>query len=121
MSLGELPRLGVLYDPALKGESAEAIYDRIVTDMRRYRKLATLRGFGLGDMLERGTRGVYAPADGVDLDAFYRGCLSQGLMYHEEQARGFLPAGLVEEIRVLYQLPMPWDVSWPRFDATSRP
>jgi len=110
MGLGELPHLGVLYDPALKGESAEAIYDRIVTDMRRYRKLATLRGFGLGDMLERGTRGVYAPADGVDLDAFYRGCLSQGLMYHEEQDRGFLPAGLVEEIRVLYQLPMPWDV-----------
>jgi hypothetical protein len=55
-------------------------------------------------MLERGTRGVYASADGVDLDAFYHGCLSQGLRYHEEKDRGFLPAGLVEEIRALYHL-----------------
>jgi len=47
MQLGDLPAVGALYDPELKGLSAEAIYDRIVTDLRRYRKLATLRGVGL--------------------------------------------------------------------------
>ncbi len=110
MGVGELPKLGVLYDPDLKGESAEGVYDRIVTDMRRYRKLATLRGVGLGDMLEPRTPEWWAVGDGVDLDSFYRSCLTQGLAYHEEGTRGFLPAGLVEEIRALDQPPIPWDV-----------
>jgi len=110
MGVGELPSFGVLYDPELKGLSAEAIYDRIVTDVRRYRKLATLRGYGLGDMLEGHTPEWWKHGDGMTLDAFYRRCLSQGLAYHESEGRGFLPAGLVEEIRALDQPPIPWDV-----------
>ncbi|HEY4389182.1 MAG TPA: hypothetical protein VGN34_32450, partial [Ktedonobacteraceae bacterium] len=47
MGVGSLPRIGALYDPSLKGESAEAIYDRIAGDLRRYRKLSTLRGQSL--------------------------------------------------------------------------
>jgi predicted metal-dependent peptidase len=47
---------------------------------------------------------------GADLDAFYRRALCQGLEYHFEQGRGFLPGGLVEEIRALDQPPIPWDV-----------
>lgn len=38
MKIGEMPAIGGLYDPALKGLSAESIYDRIVTDIRMYRK-----------------------------------------------------------------------------------
>jgi predicted metal-dependent peptidase len=112
MGLGDLPQFGVLHDPTLKGESAEAIYDLIVTDMRRYRKLATLRGVGLGDILgeEWWTRG-----SGVDLDDFYRSCLSQGLDYHLDGQRGSLPSGLVEEIRALSQPPIPWDVELARW------
>ena len=110
MGLGELPKIGVLYDPELKGLSAEAIYDRIATDMRRYRKLATLRGCGAGDMLERGQPDWWAVGDGVGLDDFYRRALGQGLVYHEEQGRGLLPAGLIEEIHALNQPPIPWDV-----------
>ena len=110
MGLGELPQVGVLYDPNLKGESAEAIYDRIVTDMRRFRKLATLRGIGLSDILDEGTPDWWAQKSGSDLDDFYRRALSQGLAYHEEQCRGFLPSGLIEEIRALIQPPIPWDV-----------
>ncbi len=110
MGVGELPTFGVLYDPALKGMSAEAIYDLIVTDIRRYRKLATLRGYGLGDMLEGHTPEWWRHGNGVALDAFYRRCLSQGLAYHESEGRGLLPAGLVEEIRALDQPPIPWDV-----------
>ena len=110
MGVGELPKLGVLYDPELRGESAEGVYDRIVTDMRRYRRLATLRGVGLGDMLEPRVPEWWKLGDGVDLDGFYRRCLGQGLAYHEEGERGLLPAGLVEEIRALDQPPIPWDV-----------
>jgi len=110
MGMGKLPTVGALYDPELKGLSAEAIYDRIVTDMRRFRKLATLRGAGVEDMLDKGVMDRRAGDGGIELDEFYRRALSQGLIYHEEQGRGFLPAGLIEEIRALSQPPIPWDV-----------
>ncbi|WP_373372022.1 DUF2201 family putative metallopeptidase [Nannocystis radixulma] len=85
MGIGELPAFGLLYDPELKGLSAEAIYDRIVVDLRRYRKLATLRGFDLGDML--GDEAVWQRGEGMTLDAFFRRCLSQGLAYHQSEGR----------------------------------
>jgi hypothetical protein len=46
MGVGEAPD-GLLYDPQLAGMSAEAVYDQIARDIRRLRKLATLRGTGL--------------------------------------------------------------------------
>lgn len=113
MGLGALPQFGGLYDPELKGLSAESVYDRIVNDLRKYRKLATLRGIGLGDMLERrpGTREL----NGESLDDFYRRCLSQGLVYHQSCGRGDIPAGLIEEIRALSQPPIAWDVALARW------
>jgi predicted metal-dependent peptidase len=121
MGVGELPSFGALHDPALKGMSAEGIYDLIVTDMRRYRKLATLRGVGLGDMLGE-EREWWRTGEGVSLDAFYRRCLAQGLEWHQGEGRGFLPAGLVEEIRALEQPPLDWDVELARwFDAYFSP
>ncbi|MCM3703298.1 DUF2201 family putative metallopeptidase [Paenibacillus macerans] len=110
MGLGALPRVGGLYDPELKGLSAESVYDRIVTDMRLYRKLATFRGVGLGDILMPREPDWWNRKDGLTLDEFYRSCLSQGLDYHFDQNRGFLPAGLIEEIRALSQPPILWDV-----------
>lgn len=122
MDVGELPSVGLLYDPELAGESAESVYDRIATDLRRARKLATFRGTGLGDILERGDSKAPAPGAGVDLDAFYRDCLAHGLSYHEAGGRGYLPSGLVEEIRALGQPPIPWDVELARwFDEHFRP
>ncbi|MGI8912977.1 MAG: vWA domain-containing protein [Chloroflexota bacterium] len=122
MRLGDLPKIGALYDKALQGFSAEAIYDRIVGDMRHYRKLATLRGVGLGDMLEPPTPDWWLTGDGMDLDDFYRRCLSQGLLSHQAQERGYLPAGLLEEIRAVSQPPILWDVELSRwFDAQFAP
>jgi len=107
MRVGEMPE-GLLYDPSLAGLSAEAVYDLIATDLRRLRKLATLRGRGLGDILgEPLAHGC--PGKGVDLDQYYRRALATGLAYHESTGRGWLPAGLVEEIRALDQPPLPWD------------
>jgi hypothetical protein len=115
MRVGEMPKLGALYDATLAGESAESIYDRIVTDLRRYRRLATMRGVGESDILERGQPGWWERGEGVDLDAFYRSCLSQGVSYCEQTGRGLLPAGLIEEIRALTQPPIPWDVALARW------
>lgn len=117
MGVGERPE-GLLYDEQFKGLNAEAVYDRIVTDMRTYRKLATLRGAGLGDILPGGR----AACTDVDLDEFYRRALSQGLSYHQEQGRGYLPEGLIEEIRALSHPPIPWDVQLARwFDEQFTP
>lgn len=82
----------------------------LLVDIRKYRKIATLRGIGLGDLLEKGAGDWWATSDGIDLDEFYRRCLSQGLEYHEDQNRGYLPSGLIEEIQALSQPAVPWDV-----------
>ncbi|MGW4023367.1 vWA domain-containing protein [Streptomyces sp. NPDC005009] len=111
MRIGTMPE-GLLYDKELAGLSAEEVYDRIAGDLRRMRRLATLRGKGLGDILG-GPLGP--PRDHVDLDGFYRRGLSQGLDLHDRQERGFLPAGLVEEIRALSHPPVPWDARLARW------
>jgi predicted metal-dependent peptidase len=113
MRVGESPD-GLLHDPALAGLSAEAVYDLIATDLRRLRKLATLRGQGLGDVLGHPLRGPDARG-AVDLDEYYRRALATGLAYHEGGGRGLLPAGLVEEIRALDQPPLPWDAQLARW------
>lgn len=111
MGVGTLPD-GSLHDPALKGLSAEAVYDLIVRDLRRLRRIATLRGRGLGDILTEPVRG---PGDPFALDDFYRRALALGLSNHETQHRGLLPAGLLDEIAVLSQPPLPWDAKLARW------
>jgi predicted metal-dependent peptidase len=120
MNIGDRPRQ-CLYDEQFKGLSAEAVYDIIVTDMRRYRKLATLRGVGVTDIIP-GDEALWRSSDGINLDEFYRRSLGQGLTYHEEQGRGYLPEGLIEEIRALSHPPIPWDVELARwFDEQFSP
>jgi len=115
MAVGDLPD-DVLYDQALRGLSAEEVYDRIVIDRRRMRKLATLRGVGLADVLRQPLPSVSGdPVQGVDLDEFYRRSLSDGLAAYQARGRGLIPAGLVEEIRALAHPPVPWDVELARW------
>lgn len=109
MEIGTPPP-GLLLDETLAGLSAEQIYDQLVTDLRRCRRLATFRGKGECDILERRPPDWWLCPEGIDLDTFCRRALSQGLQWHLERCRGLLPAGLVEEIRALEQPPIPWDV-----------
>jgi predicted metal-dependent peptidase len=106
MDIGQPPLEITLLDPELKGLSAEEIYDRMTSLIRRYRKLSTLRGQGLCDILDQGV----GTKTEMDLDSFCRQALLQGLSYHKQQQRGTLPAGLIEEIYALAQPPIPWDV-----------
>ncbi|HEV7764222.1 MAG TPA: VWA-like domain-containing protein [Thermoanaerobaculia bacterium] len=110
MGLGAIPTFGGLHDPQLKGLSADAIYDRLAVDMRRNRKLSTLRGIGACDMLDGHVRDWWARDDAMSLDDFYRRALAQGLSYHQEEGRGLIPAALIEEIRALDRPPIAWDV-----------
>ncbi|MET9599982.1 MULTISPECIES: DUF2201 family putative metallopeptidase [unclassified Streptomyces] len=113
MGVGEMPE-GLLYDPELKDLSVEEVYDRITCDLRRMRRLATLRGKGRGDIL-----GEPLPHPGsgpyTDLDEFYRRGLVQGFDLHAYGERGLLPAGLIEEIRALSHPPVPWDARLARW------
>ncbi|MGW4231842.1 vWA domain-containing protein [Streptomyces sp. NPDC004980] len=113
MRVGDMPE-GLLYDPELRGLSTEEVYDRIAGDLRRRRRLATLRGKGVGDIL-----GEPLPHAGArpyaDLDDFYRRGLVQGFDLHRYGERGLLPAGLVQEIRALAHPPVPWDARLARW------
>ena len=116
LHVGSMPQDGLLYDAELKGMSAEEIYDRIVTDLRKYRKLATFRGNGMGDVIGDGER--ISAGKAMDLDEFCRRAMQQGLEYHLKYGRGTVPAGLVQEIRALAMPPIPWDVELGRwFDS----
>ena len=108
MHVGIMPA-GVLYDETLKNMSAEEIYDRIVNDLRKFSKCQTLRGYGKGDIISSAPKG-FKTGEQVSLDDFYRSALQNGLEYHTENSRGFVPAGLIEEIRALAMPPIPWDV-----------
>lgn len=113
MAVGSMPD-GLLYDPRLAGLSAEQVYDRIATDLRRLRRLATLRGRGLGDVLTEPLPRPGEAAGAADLDDFYRRALLAGRTYHEKN-RGLLPSGLAEEIRALEQPPIPWNARLARW------
>jgi predicted metal-dependent peptidase len=109
MGVGELPD-GTLYDPRLKGWSADEVYERIVKDLRRFARVATFAGVGVVDVLP----GDAGPGR-VDLDGFYRRALANGLDYHTSSGRGLLPAGLVEEIRARSHPPIGWEVELARW------
>lgn len=112
MQVGAPPAMGLLHDHELRGLSVEEVYDRLATDIRRKRKLFTLAG-RQGDMLDRPL--LEPQGSFTDLDAFCREQLGKGLLLHQSQGRGLLPAGLMEEIDAVLQPPIPWDVELARW------
>ncbi len=114
MGAGELPD-GGLYDPALKGMSAEQVYGEMTTNLRRARKLRTFRGIGAPDILPGRLPVAGEQVGAVDLDEFYRRALATGLELHRRAGRGLAPAGLVEAINALAHAPIAWDVELARW------
>lgn len=108
MQIGTMPQKGLMYDEALKNQSAEEIYDRLTDNIRKNSKLNTFRGYGKGDIIDKGwTPDMSRP---TSLDDFCKSALRSGLEYHTSTSRGFIPAGLIEEIKALSMPPVPWDV-----------
>ena len=100
MHIGCMPN-GALYDAQFHGLSAENVYDRLLPELRRYEKLRSC------DLIY-GQDGTAQNAE--QMDDFYRRALQRGLQYHESSSRGFLPAGLIEEIHALSVPPIAWNV-----------
>ena len=126
MNIGDMPDEGLLYDEELKGLSAESVYDILLENIKKYMDVRTFAGKGRGDIVtgrRNGKGGVYDPetgsfynpAHGVSLDDFCRQALEQGLEWQQKSGRGFIPAGLIEEIRALSVPPIPWDVELARW------
>lgn len=107
MHIGIMPST-VLYDETLKNQSSEEIYDMLINNIRKNSKLKTLRGYNKGDIIDNG----YNPdiSKPTSLDEFCRNALQSGLEYHVSEGRGYIPAGLIEEIKALAMPPIPWDV-----------
>jgi predicted metal-dependent peptidase len=111
MGVGKLPSIGALYDPRLQGMSADEIYDLLARDTKRCRNLRGFRG-KLGDVLLDGAERRIYRGDVTTLDEVYRRCMAAGMAC---PGRGFVPAGLLEEIRSLFTPPVPWDVEMGRW------
>ncbi|MDO5150693.1 MAG: hypothetical protein Q4D76_15090 [Oscillospiraceae bacterium] len=108
MQIGIMPQNGLLYDEALNNQSAEEIYDILTDNIRKNSRLNTFRGYGKGDIIDKGwTPDINMP---TSLDDFCKNALRSGLEYHTSTGRGFIPAGLIEEIKALSMPPVPWDV-----------
>jgi len=113
MQVGKMPNIGMLYDSRLSGRSAEDIYDEIMQNQnwqRRLKREQTPRGHLKPDIITEQPISWWISGDGVSLDEFYRYSIYEGLEYAEKRGRGFIPAGLIEEIRAISQPPIPWDV-----------
>ena len=102
MNLGIMPDFAP-HDIAFRGMSVESVYDRLCQDIRYYTKLDP-KDLCYGD------EAWWDTLEGGELDGYYRSALYQGLEYYTSQGRGFLPAGLVEEIYAVSRPPIPWDV-----------
>lgn len=112
MQIGQMPEKGLLYDESLKNQSAEEIYDILIENIRKNFRLTTFRGYGKGDILDKGwTSDTNRP---TTLDDFCKSALRSGLEYHVSVGRGYIPAGLIEEIKSLSMPPIPWDVELAR-------
>lgn len=108
MQIGQMPTRGLLYDESLENYSAEEVYDKLIKNIRQSSKLETFRGYGKGDIIADGYLGkLNAP---TTLDEFCKNALQSGLEYHQPNMRGFIPKGLIEEIKALAMPPIPWDV-----------
>lgn len=114
MEVGTMPD-GLLFDSELAGLPAESVYDRLAANLRKYKRMAQ------HDILF-GPPDWTASKNFVDLDSWCRSAIQRGLDYHQAHQRGYLPQGLVEEIRALSRPPIPWDVKLARwFDQRFEP
>jgi len=116
MAIGKMPERGLLYDENLKNISAESLYDRMVRELRKYAKMETFRGYGKGDIMSGSGKSPWTSGHEItSLEDFYKSALQNGLEYHHQTGRGYIPAGLIQEIRALAVPPLPWDVELARW------
>jgi predicted metal-dependent peptidase len=112
MGVGAMPAFGGLYDPALARESAEGIYDLLISGKRPTKNLRSYAGLGQGDIILHGPRTVLR-GDVSTLEDLYTAALRQGreICLLRGFTRGLIPAQLEEEINALDVAPISWEVA----------
>ncbi|MBV9280482.1 MAG: peptidase, partial [Chloroflexi bacterium] len=105
MGIGAMPAFRGHHDRQFRGLSAEAVYKIIQDRLEHFQRCGTFRGVGVGDILLDDDEGA-----SVQLDAFLRRCLVNGLEQQRRTGRGTAPVGLVDEVLGQIRPPIPWDV-----------
>lgn len=119
MKVGKAPD-GIFLDSSLAGFSAEEIYEMIKENSDLLRKMMTMKNREAGHKYKRNKNkggdcdmfnnpqsdsGVFG-----DLHDAAAKAMLQGYDVYTNMGRGNLPAGLEEEIRILQQPAIPWEV-----------
>jgi predicted metal-dependent peptidase len=113
MGIGQMPKLGLLYDPELAGKTSEEIYDLLMENQSRRKKLRGFAGNRGDVLLDQPGRKIFRD-DVSTLDDMWRRCLKAGVALHGT-GRGTVPLALLEEIQSLFTPPVPWDVELARW------
>lgn len=111
MNIG-IPPHGVYLDKDLAYLSADEIYFKIAQDIKLKKKLMTFKDKNAGQSKSNKS------CDILDYDETYfsefadacKEALLRGYYLHESSGRGDLPASLVEEIKMINQPSIPWQV-----------
>ncbi len=112
MCIGAAPE-GIYFDRDLKGKSADEIYLMIASNNRLRKRMMTMRNRAAGekqsgknskycDMLDEG---YYAEFEDACAKALLR-----GISMHNYSGRGDLPASFEEEVKMINQPAIPWQV-----------
>ena len=111
MNVGPIPKIGMLWDPRIRGMSSDEVYELLMKSPSERKKLRGFRG-KLGDiLLDTGSRRVFR-GDVTTLDDILRRCVEMAL---PGILPGSLPGGLLEDIRSLFVPAVPWDVELARW------
>lgn len=134
MRIGVAPE-GVFLDKELANKSADEIYLMISKDVRLRKKMSTLRDKNAGNNYsENGVRNKFnkkneKSCDMLDEDTRYfsefedacKEALLRGMYLQKSIGRGDIPASLEEEIKVINQPAIPWQVELARWMAEKFP
>ncbi|MGC4046240.1 MAG: hypothetical protein QM758_20820 [Armatimonas sp.] len=113
MGIGQVPKIGLLYDPDLAGKTSEEIYDLLMENQSRRKKLRGFAGSCSDVLLDMPGRKIFR-GDVSTLDDMWRRCLKAGVALCNT-GRGTVPLALLEEIQSLFTPPVPWDVELARW------
>ena len=130
-----VPPEGVFLDRDLANKSADEIYLMLAKDVRLRKKMMTLRSKKAGDnYIDGGTNNAFNKkneknCDMLDDDVRYfskfedacKEALLRGLFIHQSIGRGDIPASLEEEIKIINQPAIPWQVELARWIAIRFP
>lgn len=112
MCIGNPPE-GIFFDKELKGKSADEIYLMIASNNRLKKRMMTMRNRKAGDKGNSKSSKLCDIMDDDYFSEFEDACakaLLRGISMHHYSGRGDLPASFEEEVKMINQPAIPWQV-----------